>query len=124
MRRKLSGIVGLAVVGPDAEIVVATEIDIVIGRDIVIVDVEILELGLFLFLLFLLDFLEWNRLLGLQDRFGIPLIATIDAGDRIVLAQIIEASAAFRAAMLGAPFRLDHEKPFDWTALARSASVR
>ena len=36
-------------------------------------------------------------------------IAALDASDGIVLAQIVEAGAAFRATVLGAPFSLDHE---------------
>ncbi|CDO38761.1 hypothetical protein SPHV1_720007 [Novosphingobium sp. KN65.2] len=38
-----------------------------------------------------------------------PLVAALNAGNRVILAQVIKARAAFRAAVLGAPLRLCHE---------------
>ena len=70
---------------------------ILVGRDIFLHD-----------LARLFGFLERHRLLRFQHRFRDPRIAAIDAGDRIILGQIIESGGAFRAATLRAPFSLDH----------------
>src|SRR5687767_1200457 len=99
-----------------AEVVVAAKVDVVVGRILAFVDIlEVLvqvvaaEIGVgFLGLLVLLHFFERNRLLGLEHRLGKPLIAALDADDRIVLAEIVEAFTALGAAALGAPLWLDH----------------
>ena len=98
----------------DSQIVVAAQIDVVVGRILVVVDAfEILvaQIGVVGDLDLLLDLLIRNRLLRLEHRFGLPRVTALDAGYGIVLAQIVEAGAAFRAAMLGTPFWLDHENP-------------
>ena len=91
------------------KIVVTAQIDVVVRRIAVLVDVEILfgqigvrdDLGL-------LDLFIGDRLLRLEHRIGLPGIAAFDAGDRVILAQIVKARAALRAAVLGTPFSLDH----------------
>src|SRR6478736_5409099 len=63
-----------------AEVVVAAEIDVVAAK------IRISLLGLLL-----LDrFRERDRLLRLEHRLGDPLVAALDADDRIVLAEIVE----------------------------------
>src|SRR5687768_6423700 len=95
-----------------AKIVVAPKVDVVVRRILAVVDI----LG-FLFL----HFLERNRLLGLEHRLGNPLVAALDADDRIVLAEIVEAFTALGARALGAPLWLDHENvlvcPPRWPAV-------
>ena len=97
----------------DAQIVVTAQIDLVIRRIIVVIDVDILQIvigqiavGLVVLLLFL--FLEGNWLLRLEHRLRRPFLTAFDAGDGIFLVQIVEAGAAVRARPLGAPFRFDH----------------
>ena len=90
---------------------IAAEIDVVVRRIAVLVDVQIGigQVGILdHFNLFLLDFFIRNRLLRLQHWLGMPGIAAFDASDGIVLAQVVKAGAALRAAVLGAPFSLDH----------------
>ena len=96
-----------------AQIVVAAEIDLVVRRGLFLFAqrFQILVLTLEVAVRFLrigLDLLERQRLLGLEDRFRILRRAAIDAGDGIVLFEVVEARGAFRTRTLRAPFRLDH----------------
>ena len=106
-------IVAVVVADTDPEIFVSAQVDIVVRRIAVVIDIEILfgEIDILDFLgLLLLHFLEGDRLLRLEHRLGVPGISAIDASDRIVLAQIVKPGAAFRAAMLGPPFGFDHSQ--------------
>src|ERR1700761_1103369 len=103
----------LVAAGLDAEIVVTAEIDLVIRRRLLILaDVQI-DVVAGEILVVLLGFIglrrvEWQRLLRLENRLGLPCLAAIDAGHGVVLAQIVKARRAFRTRTLRAPFRLDH----------------
>jgi len=98
-----SGVVLVLALGSaDAEIVVAAKIDIVVGRIAVLVEVEILVRQIDVFFLddfLLLHFLELHRLLGLEHRLRVPAVAALDASDRVILAEVVETSAALRAAV-------------------------
>src|SRR3546814_14988613 len=86
---------------------------------VILVDVEIVfivvvarkNLVFLLARVVVLRLLERHRLLRLENRFGFPRGAAFDAGDGIVLPEIVEARCALRAATFRAPFRLDHVKP-------------
>src|SRR5690606_5618687 len=93
------------------QIVVAAQVDVVVGRILVLVDIFqflVGQIGIGLLGLLLLDLLERDRLLGLEHRFGIPLVPAFDARHRLVLAEIVEAFTALGAATLSAPLRLHH----------------
>ena len=109
----LKSMIFLVVVGlGDAEVVVAAKVDIVVGRILALVDILqffVGQVGIrFLGLLGLLHLLERNRLLGLEHRLRSPLVAALDADDRIVLAEIVEPFTALGAVALVAPLWLDH----------------
>ncbi len=96
-----------------ADIIVAADIDLVVRIFLgVLVDLQILRgkigIGRDDRVDLQLGRVERQRLLGLEDRLRLPGDAAIDAGHRIILAKIVEARAAFRAAALGAPFRFHH----------------
>ncbi len=95
------------------QVVVAADIDVIVIRRFIAVGVDVEIVGLqrgFALVLAacLLAGVERQRLLGLQDRLRSPAVAAIDAGDRVILRQIIEACSAFWALALCAPFGLDH----------------
>ena len=98
--------------GFHAQIIVAAEIDLVIGRGLLVftgVDILVIAGQVVVLLDQLgLGLLERQRLLGLQNRLRLPMRTAIDARDGIVLAEIVKTSGAFRARTLRAPFRLDH----------------
>ena len=81
-------------------------------RDRFPTDVTTLVLGKIIVLLLDLDFLlrrlEGQRLLRFENWVWLPRRAAFDAGDRIILTQIVKAGAAFGTSPLGAPFRLHH----------------
>ena len=116
----------LIIVICNAQIVVAAEIDVVIGRIAIVIDVEFFgQLGVCrLVSLGLLNFFLGNRLLRLQHRLLMPGMAAFDASDGIILAKIVKARAALRAAMLGAPFWLDHEIPSCWLSAPSGEPVK
>ena len=81
-----------------------------VGCIFILVDRELIGSKVFILLgsLFRLDRFEGQRLLRFQHRLRQPGVAAADAGDRLVLGQVIKAGRAFGAATLGAPFGFDH----------------